>query len=278
MQRVLFEGTASAGRWFILTCLAVGTIVMDRQTDWLDGFRSILSAPLQFVHTAAELPAIAVRGVNVALEPKEDIKAAYDLLQENYAGLRAETLRIRALEKENQELRELLDATESIKMVTEYASVRDISVDGFRQQIVVDRGLTDGVYEGQVVIDETGIVGLVTRVMVNSALVTLLTDGDVAIPLMFERSGVRTMGIGQGGANYTLRLPFLTRNNDIREGDRLVSSGMGGRYPEGYPVAEVESITERTGQSFLEVVASPVVQLDKLAHVLLLSVGREEEQ
>jgi rod shape-determining protein MreC len=86
------------------------------------------------------------------------------------------------------------------------------------------------------------------------------------------------MGIGQGGSNYILKLPFLTRNSDIREGDLLVSSGMGGRYPEGYPVAIVEDVVESSAHSFLEITARPVVELEKLAHVLLLSVNQGVEK
>jgi rod shape-determining protein MreC len=278
MQRAMFDATATAASWFLVSCFTIVILIVDRQTDWLKEVRALLSFPLATVYLAAEVPHAIYHSVNLAFEPSADTEAAYQQLRAEYAGLRAEALRIRALERENNELRSLLDASKATRMETKYARVKDISVNTFRQQIVVDKGLIDGAYEGQVAIDETGVVGLVTEVMVNSAQVRLLTDGDVAIPLMFERSGVRTMGIGQGGSTYILKLPFLSRNSDIREGDLLVSSGMGGRYPEGYPVAIVEEISESSAHSFLEITARPVVELDKLAHVLLLSViqGIEE--
>ena len=265
------DATATAASWFVVSCLAISILVTDRQTDWLDGVRTVLSFPLGLVYTVAEVPYAVYERVDKALEASIDTEAAYQQLRAEYARVRAETLKIGALERENNELRSMLGVSKAIRMETKYASVMDVRVSSFRQQIVIDRGLIDGVYEGQVVIDALGLVGLVTEVMVNTAQVRLLTDGDVAIPLMFERSGVRTMGIGQGGSNYILKLPFLSRNSDINEGDLLVSSGLGGRYPEGYPVAIVESISESTAHSFLEVTAQPVVELDKLAHVLLLS-------
>ena len=270
--------TATAASWFVVSCLAISILVADRQTDWLDGVRTVLSFPLGLVYTVAEIPYAVYERVDKALEVSIDTEAAYQQLQAEYARLRAQTLKIGALERENNELRSMLGVSKATRMETKYAGVMDVSVSSFRQQIVVDRGLIDGVYEGQVVIDALGLVGLVTEVMVNSAQVRLLTDGDVAIPLMFERSGVRTMGIGQGGSNYILKLPFLSRNSDINEGDLLVSSGLGGRYPEGYPVAIVASISESTAHSFLEVTAQPVVELDKLAHVLLLSSASQDAQ
>jgi rod shape-determining protein MreC len=278
MLRTMIDATVPTARWFVVSCLAGAILIVDRQTDWLDNVRALLSFPLSLVYVAAEAPQAIYQGVNWALEPSIDTEAAYQKLWAEYAGLKVETLRIKALERENNELRSLLDVSKATRMETKYARVKDISVNTFRQQVVVDKGLIDGAYEGQVAIDEMGIVGLVTEVMVNSAQVRLLTDGDVAIPLMFERSGVRTMGIGQGGSNYILKLPFLTRNSDIREGDLLVSSGMGGRYPEGYPVAIVEDVVESSAHSFLEITARPVVELEKLAHVLLLSVNQGVEK
>jgi len=135
---------------------------------------------------------------------------------------------------------------------------------------VVRSGASEGVYVGQAVIDDNGVVGQVTDVLPYSAAVTLITDPGHSVPVQVERSGLRALVRGTGDL-FKLKVPFLNENPDIQVGDRLMSSGLGGRFPAGYPVAIITDITTNPGQAFSEVTAQSVAKVNRLSQVLLVS-------
>ena len=135
---------------------------------------------------------------------------------------------------------------------------------------MVGRGLRDGVYVGQAVIDDQGVIGQVTEVMPLNSIIVLITDPRHALPVQVERNGLRTVVNGTGSVSI-LRVPYLNQNSDIVVGDVLISSGMGGRFPNGYPVAIVSDVKVIEDEAFIRVTASPIAKLDRSNHVLLLS-------
>jgi len=137
---------------------------------------------------------------------------------------------------------------------------------------LVGRGLRNGVYAGQAVIDDLGVIGQVTEVMPFNSSVMLITDPSHALPVQVERTGLRTIVYGTGNVSL-LRIPFLNQNSDIRKGDILISSGLGGRFPNGYPVAEVMNVDVIQDEAFIRVTAKPIAKLDRSNQVLLLSRG-----
>jgi rod shape-determining protein MreC len=133
----------------------------------------------------------------------------------------------------------------------------------------LNRGLVDGVYVGQALIDAQGVVGQTVRVGPFTTEALLITDADHAVPVAVNRNGVRTIAVGTGDSDR-LRLPYLTNNADVEVGDLLVSSGLGGVFPAGYPVGRITEVTRRPDQSFAEVIAEPASALDRDREVLLL--------
>lgn len=178
-------------------------------------------------------------------------------------------LRMADLAAENVRLRQLLNATELLQdrvLVTELIGV---SPDPASQIIVINRGLEDGVYQGQAVLDANGLMGQVTEVQQNYSRALLISDSSHALPVQVLRNGVRSIceGLGDYG---TLRLRFVSPTTDIQVGDKLVSSGLGGRYPVGYPVGEVSRITHNEGSAYMEVLVKPAAWLDRSRHLLLV--------
>jgi len=135
---------------------------------------------------------------------------------------------------------------------------------------LIGRGIRNNVYVGQAVIDDRGVVGQVTEVMPLSSSVMLITDPGHALPVQIQRNGIRTVAYGTGNVS-SLNIPFLNLNSDIEVGDILISSGLGGRFPNGYPVAEVNSVKIIEDEAFIQVSATPIAKLNRSNHVLLLS-------
>ncbi|HVP88182.1 MAG TPA: rod shape-determining protein MreC, partial [Casimicrobiaceae bacterium] len=173
------------------------------------------------------------------------------------------------LDQENARLRSLLTVEKRFHGAAIAAEVLYSGRDPFTQKLFVDKGDAAGVLAGQAVIDEVGVVGQVTRVFSNMSEVTLVTDKDHAVPVLVERSGVRSVMYGSG----TGRLPelrFLSPNAEIQSGDRLVTSGIDGTYPPGLAVAQVASVERETGQMFARVTCRPLAGVERSSLLLIL--------
>jgi rod shape-determining protein MreC len=155
------------------------------------------------------------------------------------------------------------------------AEILAVDLDPYRQRFNLNRGLVDGVYEGQALIDAQGIVGQTVRVGPFTAEALLITDADHALPVSVNRNGIRTIAYGTGDTGK-LRLPNLTNNADVEVGDLLVSSGLGGVFPAGYPVGRITEVTRRADQKFADVWAEPASALDRDREVLLVWNAADE--
>src|SRR5690606_78669 len=183
--------------------------------------------------------------------------------------------RLAALEMENARLRELLDSTARVGSRALVAEILAVDLDPYRQRFDLNRGLVDGVFVGQALLDAQGVVGQVVNVGALTSEAVLITDADHAVPVTVNRNGLRTIAVGTGDSNR-LRLPYLTNNSDIEVGDLLVSSGLGGVFPPGYPVARVVEVKQQPGQSRAEVTAEPMSKLDRDREVLLVWTSAED--
>ena len=171
----------------------------------------------------------------------------------------------RAIDRYNQERNNFIEEMDKVLV----AELMGISPDPLTHEVIIDRGRRDGVYRGQAVLDAFGLMGQVVEVHPSSSRVLLITDNSHALPVQINRNGVRAVAEGTGDLNR-LRLRHVSNTTDIRAGDLLISSGLGERYPAGYPVAEVEEVVRDPGQSFATVIARPKAQLDRSRHVLLV--------
>jgi len=253
-----------------IVVISILLMVADSKTNWLDGTRNALSIVLSPIQTLASIPASVTRFVENAMTNEPDVKIAYENLHNEYFQLKAETLLLRTLQEENRDLRLLLDASERLNEKITLAELINVSIDPYNHRILIGRGIRNKVYVGQAVIDDQGVIGQVTEVMPFSSGIMLITDPGHALPVQVQRNGLRTVVQGTGNVS-SLDVLYLNQNSDIQIGDTLTSSGLGGRFPNGYPVAVVNDVNVIEDESFLQVFATPIAQLDRSNHVLLLS-------
>lgn len=178
-------------------------------------------------------------------------------------------LKLEHLEKENQRLNALLGSPVNAKSKKLIARVKIVDSDPFKLQVNIDKGSRHGVFVGQPVIDEHGVVGQVTQVSPFSSTVLLIADNSHVIPLRNNRNDVRLIALGKGDL-HQLELQFVTKNTDVKVGDLLVTSGLGGRFPEGYPVAHVIAIENLGNEIYSKISVKPVAKLDRLRYLLLI--------
>lgn len=181
----------------------------------------------------------------------------------------ADLLLLDQLKVENQRLRLLLNSPLRTDEYKKIAEVLTAETDIYRQQIVINQGKKDGAYVGQPVIDEKGVIGQIISVGENTSRVLLLTDVTHSIPVQVLRNDVRVIASGTGHTDE-LSLDNVPRSVDIEKGDLLVTSGLGGRFLEGYPVAVVQSVSRDSSNYFAIVKAKPLALLERLRYVLLL--------
>lgn len=245
-------------------------MTVDHRQHHLDSVRGALSILVYPLRLIVDLPG------STAIWFRESLATRRDLQEEN-AGLRtqqlvlnAELQKLESLEAENMRLRALLDSSFQVgKRPMLIASLLSVDMDPYRHQVQINKGALDRLFDGQPLLDSQGIMGQLVQVGPFTSTAMLITDPSHAIPVQVNRTGLRTIALGTGAIDR-LELPHIPNNADIRAGDLLVSSGLGGRFPQGYPVAEVIEVEQDPGQAFSSVGARPRALLDRSRDVLLV--------
>jgi rod shape-determining protein MreC len=249
--------------------LAIGLIVADHRQHHLDALRSTLAVVVYPLHYLASLPDSMGRALQGRLATEEELRRSNDELRRDNLMLKARLQQFEAMETENMRLRELLGSSFKLGDRVLIAEILSVDLDPYRQQVLVNKGGSSGVFVGQPVLDANAVMGQVVRVNPLSATVLLITDAAHALPVQINRNGLRTVATGTGLVNR-LELTHLPKNSDVREGDLLVTSGLGGHFPPGYPVARVSEVRREPGKPFATVVATPNARLDRSREVLLV--------
>lgn len=255
-----------------MAMLSIALMFFDSRTSYLDPVRLTLGVIATPIHWVASIPTGIGRQFDLWLESEESVRAVYEELLVEQAQLKLRLQSIQALEFENQELRRVLEASQRFKNDVIVAELVEVSLDPYVQKVLVNKGGLDGVYVGQPAFNAQGILGQVTKVMPTTSSVTLITDPSHALPVQVKRDGLRAIARGVGRPDE-LQISYLGPNVDIREGDILVSSGLGGRFPSGYPVAEVAEVLHDSGELFLKVSAKPLSNLSHGKYVMLVWHG-----
>ena len=264
------RGQVSFGvRFVLLAIVSLALMLLDHQQDHLRSVRQGLAYAVYPIRAMVDLPFNIWQSATESLAGREELQLENERLTREQFNANYRLQRLAALEVENARLRELLDSTIRLDGRVLVAEILSVDLDPYRQRFVVNRGLGDGVFVGQALLDAKGVVGQVVSVGPVTAEVVLITDADHALPVSVNRNGLRTIAVGTGDSTR-LRLPYLTNSADIQVGDLLVSSGLGGVFPSGRPVAEVLEVRIRPGQSFADVIAAPVSALDREQEVLLV--------
>ena len=249
--------------------LSIGLIVADHRHGHLDTLRSALSVVVYPLHYVASLPDALGRLVTGRLAKEEELRQANGALRHENLVLKGRLQQFEALEAENMRLRDLLGSSFKIGDRVLIAELLSVDLDPYRQQVLVNKGTTSGVFVGQPVLDANAVMGQVVRADPLSSTVLLITDAAHSLSVQINRNGLRTVASGTGLIDR-LELPHLPKNADVREGDLLVTSGLGGHFPPGYPVARVAEVRREPGKPFATVVASPAARLDRSREVLLV--------
>jgi rod shape-determining protein MreC len=254
-------------RFVLLAVVCVALMMLDQRQQHLQRVRQALSVVVYPVRVLVDLPFRAWQSASVNLTERSQLIAENEQLKRERLEAEFRLQRLAALETENERLRQLLDSTERVGLRALVAEILSVDLNPYRQRFNLNRGLADGVYVGQALLDAQGIVGQIVRVDAFTAEAVLITDADTAVPVSVNRNGLRTIAVGDSGR---LRLPYLTNSADIKVGDLLVSSGLGGVFPAGYPVGHVVEVRLQPDRSFSEVIAEPASALDRDLEVLLV--------
>ena len=247
---------------------------LDTRLDYFKPVRMTLSTVVYPVQKLASMPDDFTTWF-------ADFFQGHRQLREKIMKLEAQNLtnsvrmqKMQALESENMRLRELLGSSFRLQERVQVAELLSVDLDPFYQHVIIDKGETFGVYEGQPVLDSLGVMGQVAEVSQFSSRVVLLTDPSHSIPVQIVRNGLRAVVTGRGlGEN--LQMEFLPHNADVRVGDLLVTSGLGGRFPVGYPVGKVISVNFPQGKSFAEITVTPAARLATSREVMLVLPGEK---
>jgi len=256
-------------RFLLLSLVCFSLMILDHRDQHVQHVREALSVVVYPLRLLVDLPFRGWASVRTNFAAREALVAENEELKRERLNAEFRLQRLAALETENARLRELLDSQARVGSRALVAEILAADLDPYRQRFNLNRGLVDGVYEGQALIDAQGIVGQTVRVGPFTSEAVLITDADHALPVSVNRNGLRTIAYGTGDAGK-LHLPNLTNNADVEVGDLLVSSGLGGVFPAGYPVGRITEVTRRPDQSFADVMAEPASALDRDREVLLV--------
>jgi rod shape-determining protein MreC len=258
----------------VLLCIALSIVLMvvDHRQNHLDTLRKAIGAAVYPVQIVVEAPFRLWNWVAERVADRNALQMQVSRLDAERLITRAELLQLTALRAENDRLRKLLDARPRSRDEIRVAEIMAVDANPYRHNIVIDIGARDGVYEGQAIVDANGVIGQVLVVGLATSQAILISDPSHALPVEVSRNGLRTIANGTGEFDR-LDLPFLPNNADIRAGDVLVTSGLGGAFPAGYPVAVVDSVNRIPQAPFADVTAVPSSALDQVREVLLIWAG-----
>jgi len=256
-------------RLLALVFVSILLMYLDHRENHLDGIRKGVGAAVYPLRLAVDAPVRVWGWLDKSTTSRNDFELELGRLRAERLLTNARLQRLTALEAENARLRALLDARTRVRDVVRVAEIMAVNANPYEHNLVIDIGSRDGVYDGQAIVDADGVVGQVIETGVMTSQAVLISDADHALPVEVNRNGLRTIAVGTGEIDQ-LDLPFLPNNADIRAGDLLVTSGLGGAFPAGYPVAVVNMVTRIPQDPFADVTATPSAALDQVREVMLV--------
>jgi len=251
-------------------------MAINSNLSWFKPLVDISDRVLLPVHWLAMVPGKLDNWAQSTFFSRSELETEISRLSQENLIHRAQLQRMAELAAENLRLRLLLNATELLGDSVLVTEVIGVSPSPKNHTLIIDRGASDGVYVGQPILDAEGLMGQITSVYNGHSTALLITDSSHALPVQVLRNGMRS--IAEGTSDYNrMRLRFISSTADIKVDDQLVSSGLGGRFPPGYPVGTVESIKHDSGANFIEVEVTPSAEIDRSKHLLLVFTSKDGE-
>lgn len=265
------QGPSALSKLTVFSAVAVLLMVADLRFRIAVPVRTTVATALYPLQWAVIQPVLGIGEVGNYFRDLHEAQKSEGAALKRLATQAARSLQLEQLTQENARLRDLLSMRERITTPATGAQVLYDTADPFSRKIVIDRGLTHGIQPGSPVIDESGVLGQVTRVYPMVSEVTLLIDNNQAIPVLNARTGVRSVVYGQSRATGDgLELRYTLSNADIQAGDLLTTSGVDGVYPPGLPVASVSAVKARAEASFTSIPCDPAARMQGVLHVMVL--------
>jgi len=244
-------------------------MIADFNLDHTKKARAYLTTLFYPIQQLAQAPLIIGDWLDDTFSGRDSLRSDNQRLSKENLYLHVQQQKFLALEAENMRLRSLLKSSFKVGERVLIAELISIDLDPYKQQIIINKGSMSGLYDDQAVLDASGIVGQIIHTNPLTSRVLMITDAHHAIPVEINRNGLRTIAMGTG-RSQELELQNLANNADIEEGDLLVTSGLGQRFPAGYPVATVTKISRTTGDPFAHITAKPIANLDRMREVLVV--------
>ncbi|TXI33473.1 MAG: rod shape-determining protein MreC [Aquipseudomonas alcaligenes] len=272
------KGPSLGVRLLVLVVLSAVLMVVDARFEVLQPLRSQLGLIVEPTYRVARLPMTLWEEATQQIASRSELVAENEKLKAEALLMQGRLQKLATLTEQNVRLRELLNSAALVEEKVLVTELIGVDPNPFTHRILIDKGEKDGVFLGQPVLDARGLMGQVVEVMPYTARVLLLTDTNHSIPVQDNRNGLRAIAVGTGNPER-LELRHVADTADIKEGDLLVSSGMGQRFPAGYPVATVNEVIHDSGQPFAIVRAVPTAALNRSRYMLLVFTdGRTAEE
>ena len=263
------RGPSPGLRFTVYSLLSLTLMYLDQRARWSERLRYGLEAAAYPVQVAVNTPAAAWHWLTDSFATRTMLRRDNQQLHEQVQALQLAQLRLQALEQENMQLRDLHAALPPLAKKWQVAEVIGVEAGALRQRLIINKGARDGVHVNQPVVDGAGVLGQVAHVGPWSSEVILITDPEHALPVQIIRNGLRTIAVGSGNADELL-LTYLAVNSDVKGGDLLVSSGLGGVFPAGYPVGHITGVRREANQLLAQVRAEPEAKINRAREVMLI--------
>jgi rod shape-determining protein MreC len=269
--RFFRHGPGLLARLVFFVMLSLILMALDTRFGYLPEIRQTVAMVAYPLQKLAYLPSVLSSRLDSGVFVSQNLVDEIATLKQQHLVDRGSLQRLQALEAENAQLRKLLNATKQLENGFVLAEILSIPPDPFSRKAILDKGSQNHIQPGQVVVDDTGVVGQITRVYPLLSEITLITDKDHSVPVQSLRNGLRSVVSGTG-ASGVLELRYLATNADIQRGDVLVTSGIDGVYPPGLPVAQISEIRSNATDAFARITCVPAAGVDRNRQVLILSL------
>jgi len=269
VQTLFIRGPSATVRMVVLVIASIVLMTVDHRWHSLELARSALSGVLYPLQYTIDLPIRLFYWADEALSTQQSLLEKNREFEARHLENRVQLQKLDIIEKENERLRELLGAIPKTTERLLISEIINVDLDPYKQLILLNKGSSSEVYQGQPIIDAQGVMGQVVHVGPMSSTAVLITDASHAIPVQVNRTGLRAIAFGSGKIDQ-LNLRYLPHNVDIKEGDLLITSGLGGVFPPNFPVAVISKIERPSGEPFATIEAKPHALLDKSREVLLV--------
>ena len=266
---------ALTSKFLFFVILSAFMLINDQRNDYLSLLRNSIAIAIYPLQSLVEVPSRISTWIEKRVVSREILIQENRNLQDQEKINLLILQRFASLEQENMRLRRILDAADRLNHEVEIARIISTNSNPYRHTITINKGIQDGVFEGQVLLDADGVLGQILHSNFLTSEGILISDADHAIPVQINRNGLRTIAMGNGSFSK-LNIPYIPNNADIEIGDLFVTSGFGGKFPSGYPVAEVDSIISDPTEQFLNVSAKPIAQLNQVRELMLLRKTKNE--